>query len=96
MGCLQQDKVGPPHQVQGVKQCQVQGGETHLPPLLTGGPFIAKICVYHSSQVAELGGTLGLFVGFSFLGVFDALVSISCSAVNVFNRALLLSGNKSI
>merc|ERR1719458_2271958 len=37
-----------------------------------------------SSLVAELGGTLGLFLGFSFLGVFDALVNISCSAINVF------------
>ena len=65
-------------------------------PLSSLVTLIAKICVYHNFQVAELGGTLGLFVGFSFLGVFDALVSISCSAVNIFNRGLLLSGNKSI
>ena len=35
-------------------------------------------------QVADLGGTLGLFVGFSFLGLFDALVNILCSVFKVF------------
>ena len=36
VGCLQQDEVDPAHQVQGVKQCQVRGGATDLPPLLAG------------------------------------------------------------
>ena len=36
MGCLQQDKVGPAHQVQGVEHRQVRGGATHLPALLAG------------------------------------------------------------
>ena len=36
------------------------------------------------AQVAELGGTFGLFVGFSFLGVFDVFVNISCTAKNIF------------
>ena len=40
--------------------------------------------IYIISQVAELGGTLGLFVGFSFLGVFDALANISSNAINLF------------
>ena len=39
-------------------------------------------------QVAELGGTFGLFVGFSFLGVFDVLVDISCSAKNILFKQL--------
>ena len=42
------------------------------------------------SQVADLGGTFGLFVGFSFLGFFDAVVNISSSAINVFNRGFVL------
>ena len=37
-------------------------------------------------KVAELGGTLGLFLGFSFLGFFDALVNISCNSINVFMK----------
>ena len=37
MGGLQQDEVGPAHQVKGVKQCQVRGGAPDLPSLLTGG-----------------------------------------------------------
>ena len=74
VGCLQQDEVGPAHQVQVVRHRQVRGGATHLPPLLPG-QFIVVYCsifdtffavVYPNSQVAELGGTFGLFVGFSF------------------------------
>ena len=38
--------------------------------------------VYLNLKVAELGGTLGLFVGFSFLGFFDAVVNISYSVIN--------------
>ena len=37
-------------------------------------------------EVADLGGTLGLFLGFSFLGFFDALVNISRNSINVFMR----------
>ena len=48
--------------------------------------------IYIISQVAELGGTLGLFVGFSFLGVFDALANISCSAINLFYQRAALVG----
>ena len=33
-------------------------------------------------KVAELGGILGLFVGFSFLGLLDALIDVSCSTVS--------------
>ena len=51
---------------------------------LNGGFQFAIVFPY--SQVAELGGTLGLFVGFSFLGFFDALVNIVCSAINVIMR----------
>ena len=40
------------------------------------------------AQVAELGGTFGLFVGFSFLGVFDVLVDISCSARSILFKQL--------
>ena len=36
VGCLQQDEVGPAHQVQVVRHRQVRGGETHLPALLAG------------------------------------------------------------
>ena len=46
------------------------------------------------AQVAELGGTLGLFVGFSFLGVFDVFVNISCTAKNIFFQATLLKKKK--
>ena len=36
VGCLQQDKVGHAHQVQGVRHHQVRGGATDLPALLAG------------------------------------------------------------
>ena len=36
VGCLQQDEVGPAHQVQVVGHRQVRGGATHLPALLAG------------------------------------------------------------
>ena len=45
---------------------------------------IGMVDMHIHLQVAELGGTLGLFLGFSFLGVFDALVNISRSTINVF------------
>ena len=73
----------------------MSGGATPLPPLLPGQFYCQPLILwlgtsnylslskYIYSQVAELGGTLGLFVGFSFLGVFDALANISFSAINV-------------
>ena len=41
-------------------------------------------------QVAELGGTLGLFLGFSFLGFFDAVVNISCTTINIIMNSSVL------
>ena len=43
----------------------------------------------NNPQVADLGGTLGLFLGFSFLGLFDALVNISYNAANIMRRKIL-------
>ena len=51
--------------------------------------------MYLDFKVAELGGTLGLFVGFSFLGFFDAVVNISRSAIDIFIKRSFGSGNKS-
>ena len=92
MGSLQQYKVAPAHQVEVVIEVRVGGRAAHLSPLLTGEsypetpptPPIVSVCL--DLQVAELGGTLGLFVGFSFLGFFYALVNISSSAINLFMR----------
>ena len=39
-------------------------------------------CRTSNLKVAELGGILGLFVGFSFLGLLDALLDVSCSTVS--------------
>ena len=47
----------------------------------------------HNLQVADIGGTLGLFLGFSFLGLFDALVKISSSAVKFFIEIPSLARN---
>ena len=49
-----------------------------------------------NSQVADLGGTLGLFLGFSFLGFFDAVVNVSCSAINVVMKVSFWSGNRNV
>ena len=57
--------------------------------LVIGMVDMDSSCVYLHLQVAELGGTLGLFLGFSFLGVFDALVNISRSTINVFYEKYL-------
>ena len=57
----------------------------------------AKITnMMYDPQVAELGGTLGLFLGFSFLGFFDTLADISSSAINLFMKVSFWSGNKNI
>ena len=58
--------------------------------------YSLQLCALADSQVAEIGGTLGLFVGFSFLGFFDAVVNISCSVIIFFVKGPLWSGNKSI
>ena len=58
---------------------------------------LCRIC-YGTSilKVAELGGILGLFVGFSFLGLLDALIDVSCSTVSSFktNNSLQWCMNK--
>ena len=45
-------------------------------------PVRCRICFVSILKVAELGGILGLFVGFSFLGLLDALIDVSCSTVS--------------
>ena len=54
MGRLQQDEVGPDHQVQGVKQCQVRGGATPLPPLLPGQFYCEHLTPSNYSSVSKL------------------------------------------
>ena len=47
MGGLQQDQVGPAHQVKDLKQCQVRGGATHLPSLLTGDTLTEDLIFFY-------------------------------------------------
>ena len=70
---------------------QVRGGAPDISSVIFGELSIILITdalkahryLTDFAQVAELGGTFGLFVGFSFLGVFDVLVDISCIAKTV-------------
>ena len=89
LGDVLQDQVSLIHQVHGVKQPRYEV-EHLIYPLSSLVSFLllcralkAHRFLTDFPQVAELGGTFGLFVGFSFLGVFDVLVDISCSAKNI-------------
>ena len=95
MGRIQQDEVGFMHDDQDVNLCQVWGGAPHLPPIFLGeseAHFQLELLV-PNLQVADIGGTLGLFLGFSFLGLFDALVKISSTAVKFFIEIPYLARN---
>ena len=71
---------------------QVRGGAPDISSVIFGelsmilitDALKARRYLTDFAQVAELGGTFGLFVGFSFLGVFDVFVNISCTAKNIF------------
>ena len=93
LGDVLQNQVSLIHQVHGVKQPRYEV-EHLIYPLSSLVSFVSLFALkahrYLTDfpQVAELGGTFGLFVGFSFLGVFDVLVDISCSAKNILFKQL--------
>ena len=82
-----------------VTWCQVRGGAPHLHLFFSGECCCTQdsparksgvaVSTELNPQVADLGGTLGLFLGFSFLGLFDALVDISSNAVNITRQKII-------
>ena len=97
VGCLQQDEVGHPHQVQVVEQCQIRGGATDLPPLLAGQfyrtlYFVCEPILRWLSLEALLG----------FLSDFPSWASLMLSPISravpsmFYMRGPLWSGNKRV
>ena len=74
-------------------QCKSQlheGGKrgTHLPPLVPGAHILSfdiSILMFSdfNFQVADFGGTLGVFIGFSFITVWDGMVVLAAAAAKL-------------